>query len=293
MVGSEHDASVNIAFKEKFIAFVDVLGFKSLVARAEANDSVLFNQVVGILNEYGSADHRANFDKSGPMICPGSRYVQRNLDFRATKISDCAVLSAETSPAGVINLIGHCSALALSLLLQGVMCRGYITRGRISHSDTDFHGSGYQRALEKESQVAVFKRHADERGTPFIEVDSAVTEYIATSGDSCVQKLLDRFVKSDGELIALFPFKRLEHSFVIGGWNGNKFDAEKERENNNNVRKMVADMRTKVAALVDSSNQSAVQKSEHYIRSLDAQIAVCDSTDNMLLTMQRPISSRW
>src|SRR5258708_15268930 len=100
-----------IEFKDKFVAFIDVLGFKALVEAAEAGNDGTLNNVLSVLAEYGSAKHQERFAKSGPNLCPESRYIQRDLDFRATYISDCLILSSEISPAAVVNLVHHCWAL--------------------------------------------------------------------------------------------------------------------------------------------------------------------------------------
>jgi len=269
-------------FKEKFIGFIDVLGFKGMVEAAEAGQENTLNQVLQILSEYGSARARDRFSKYGPMTCPESGRLQRDLDFRATSVSDSLIISSEISQAGVINLIQHCWAAVLCFLQKGVMCRGYITRGLIFHTETQFVGTGYQKAYENESKVAAFKRNADERGTPFVEVDRVVCEYVERSTNACVKELFSRFAKGDGDVVALFPFQRLAHSFIIGDFHGHKFDPEQEKLSNENVRRLLNDMKQRVNALVDSSNPSAVRKAEHYVRALDSQLLVCDSTDEFL-----------
>ena len=47
------------------------------------------------------------------------------------------------------------------------MCRGYINRGRIYHTTEQQIGTGLNSAVEREKQVSIFKKDADERGTPF------------------------------------------------------------------------------------------------------------------------------
>jgi hypothetical protein len=228
----------------------------------------------------------------GHNICPESQLLERGLNFRTTRVSDCLVISSEISPAGAINLLQHCWGFALNLLANGLMCRGFVTRGKIHHTDDQFVGSGYQRAYEGESQVTAFKRKTNERGTPFIEIDQSVCDYIASVPDACVKQMFKRIVKGDGEIMAIFPFQCMEHSFVIGGLWGQKFDANKERQSNQNLRAMLTNMKQKVTALVDHSNSRAVQKGEHYIRALEAQLAVCDSTDEMLLRLEAPFPRR-
>jgi hypothetical protein len=275
-------------FREKFIAFLDVLGFKAYVRSAEAGSGKSLPEILEILKKLGSADERDHFSQYGPIICPDAPYLQKNLDFRCTQISDCAVLSAEVSPAGVINLVDQCRMAVFRLLQAGAMCRGYITRGMIFHSDTQFVGSGYQEAYERESQVAVFKREADERGTPFVEVAPSVLQYVASCEDSCVQEMFKRMVRRDGDAAAVFPFKMLSHSFVIGDFLGQKFDAERERESNQNMRLILEKLVAGVRASVDPANSGALRKAEHYIGALEAQIEICDRTDRVLDELSAP-----
>jgi len=274
-------------FKEKIIAFIDVLGFKKLVEATEAGSGMALSDLVELLKNLGSPDERNKFAIHGPKLCPQSKYLQRDLDFRLTQISDCAILSSEVSPAGVINLIERCWVSVISLLQSGIMCRGYITRGLILHTDTQLLGTGYQKACEKEKMVAAFKRQADERGTPFVEVDRSICDYVTSCQDPCVKEMFSRFTKDDGEAVALFPFQRLAHSFVVAGF-GLKFDPEKEKRSNNNVRLRIEHFKERVMAFVDTSNASAVRKAEHYITALDTQLSLCDKTDEMIDLITSP-----
>jgi hypothetical protein len=92
--------------------------------------------------------------------------------------------------------------------------------------------------------------------------------------------MFSRSVKADGNVVALFPFKRLGHHFVISGFQ--RFDSGKERRANENVRIMIKRLKDRVMAFVDQSNIGAVQKAEHYMRSLDDQLEECDRTDEFI-----------
>jgi len=276
----------NTQFKDKFIGFVDILGWKEKVKASEAGTGLSLNELKEALKDLGTQEDESRF-KNGPMTCPESAYVKRDLDFQLTRISDCVLVSAEISPAGIINLVNHCWGAVIRLLVKGIMCRGYITRGSIYHTnEPEIIGSGYQDALDKEHQVSAFKRKADERGTPFVEVDPAVCDYVRDHGDSCVKEMFSRYIKSDGEVTALFPFKRLQHSFIIGGWwPGYKFDPENEKQSNENIRSSIEKMKERIWEFVDRSKADAVRKAEYYIAALDAQIEMCIETDKMIDTL--------
>ncbi len=266
-------------FKEKFVAFIDIIGFKNLVKSAEDGTGKNLNEIEKLLKHLGTLENRDFYIQYGPHICPTAPYIQKDLDFRITQISDCVVASSEVSPSGVINLVFHCWAAVLKLLNEGIMCRGYITRGMIYHTDTQMIGSAYQNAVEKEKFVSVFKKDANERGTPFVEIDNIVCNYVNENGDVCVKEMFSRFVQSDGLLTAIYPFKRLAHSFIITDKN---FNPEQERKSNANIRINLINFKNKISSLTDKSNAGAIKKANHYIEALDKQIKVCDDTDNMI-----------
>jgi hypothetical protein len=283
----------NPRFKDKFIGYVDILGWKSFVeqANAEVNDMNL-QVLIRFLDKLGSQEKRRDFAIYGPTFAPDSKYIQRDLDFQLTQAYDCVVVSTEVSPAGVINLIGHCWSVVMGLLGQGIMCRGYITRGPIFHTSKYCIGIGHQKALEGEKDVSFFKREADKKGTPFVEIDESVCEYVEASGDSCVKTLFARKVKKDGKLTALFPTQALVHQFVIGGFSFGGFkqkcDLAKEKEANNQMRLMLTEIRERVKGFVDTSNPDAVRKSEHYIKVLDDQLRECDGLDSFIGQLGSP-----
>jgi hypothetical protein len=192
-------------FREKFIAFVDILGWRGFVEAAEAGTGTTLDELLKLLDTFGTGDERLRFDKYGPICCPKSSYAERNLDFRLTRISDCMIVSTEISPAGLINLIHHCWDAAMMLLQKGFMCRGYVTRGTIYHTNEHPIGSGYHSVLDNEKVVSVFRNQAEERGTPFIEVDNIVSQYVEQCQDKCVREMYSRFVKSEGRRFSIIP----------------------------------------------------------------------------------------
>ena len=66
--------------------------------------------------------------------------------------------------------------------------------------------------------------------------------------------------------------------FGIGGF-GQKFDPEGELESNENLRKGIRLCKTKIEELAGASNAGAQAKARHYLRALDAQLLVCDETE--------------
>jgi hypothetical protein len=168
-----------VGFEDKFIAFVDILGFSEMVRAAEANGDDLspLLDLTRLLTAPSQAKHIASGRAS---VCPHWRRTSPDLSFKVTQISDCVVFSSEVSPAGIINLMSCCFEIALSFLQKGFLCRGCLTRGNIYHTDNQFIGSGYMEAYSGETKVSIFKLDDQERGTPFIQLEIAFSITLGT-----------------------------------------------------------------------------------------------------------------
>lgn len=274
---------MSVEYQDKFIAFVDILGFSDLVTQSESGGLPL-NEILALTRHLGTGRERSELRQFGPTWCPASKRLSTDLDFQVSQVSDCVIVSAEISPAGALNLIGHCWRASMRLLQDGFMCRGYVTRGAIYHTETQFVGTGYLNALSGERDAKAFRLEADERGTPFVEVDPTVCEFIASQGDECVKKMFSRMVKVEDGDAAIFPFQRLMHQFAIT----QDFDPAKEKASNDVVRKMLQDLKDKVLALAKPENEKATRKARHYVRALDQQLAVCDKTDHAIDVLMQP-----
>jgi len=275
--------------KEKFVGYIDILGFTSMVEASEAGTGLPLDELLKLVALLDPSNSGQKYTETGKHICPHSAHIAKDLDFRITQVSDCVIVSAEISPAGMINLVHHCWIAVLGLLANGLLCRGYITCGLILHTTDNVIGTGYQRAIAGEKDVTAFKTEADERGTPYVEVDRLVCDYAKTHGDECTKKMFGRFTKDTGEGVALFPFKRLAIQFGIGG-SFPPFNAQEQLDSNENVRKWIADLKKRVMAHANIKNSDAMRKIEHYMRALDEQLKVSDRMEGIIRELsERPI----
>ena len=95
-------------------------------------------------------------------------------------------------------------------------------------------------------------------------------------------------VKRDvDDAVVLFPFQRLQHSFIVAGF-GHTFDPDKERVSNQNLRANIVRMKERGWSFADQSNASAVSKAGHSIDALDAQLQECDKTDEVIRMWESP-----
>jgi hypothetical protein len=246
-------------FTDKFIAYVDVLGFKNFVESSEAGAGFSLSDLIDIQKDLGDPSNQENIAQYGPIICPNSNRIREDLDFQITQISDCLLVSVEVSPAGAINLVHHCRGAAIRMLKKGILVRGYITRGSIYHDGYRFIGSGYHQAYKKEGKVVVFQQDAKDKGTPFIEVGRMVLDYVNSLEDQCVKEAFSYHVMGDETGTAIFPFKAFNIS-IGSGLHGQQSDLARDRRSIQILREGLLALRERVMSLVENSDLRARQK---------------------------------
>ena len=269
-------------FSDKFIAFVDILGFKSKVESAEQDGDLSLRKLLDFTVALESRTHSRTIEGYGPAICPESRYIDRGLDYKVTQVSDCVVVSAEISPAGVINIIHHTYYAALKLLMKGLMVRGYVRQGNIFHEDNNFMGTGYQQALKGEEEVKAFQTSPDDIGTPFIEIDREVVQYIKKCDDQCVQTMFERMTRAEDDVTVIFPFQSLSRLNDFYG------DLDKSKENLEVIQSWIHNARHNVESFAPSSDSDAARKSKYYLKFLDEELAKCDEFEKDIDLLKQP-----
>jgi hypothetical protein len=243
------------AYEDKLIAFVDILGFRNLVIQSEETDSPSLESLLDLTRRLGSSEDSARYAGSG---------------FRITQVSDCVVVSSEVSPVGVINLLQHCFEISVNILMVGHLCRGYATRGKIFHTDGQFMGSGYMKALDCTETSG---------GTLFIQIDQSVCTYVAGQGGGAANKIFNRMTESDGRDIVISPFLLFKNlpSAVID----RNFDSDKWKAN-------VQVVRAQAQKLIAQLNQEGMgaparvlTKIARYKRKLAEVLAIKDREDEL------------
>jgi hypothetical protein len=128
----------------RYVAFIDILGFRNLISRLD-KDETLLEEVCKLLSEVHHPREALND------LFKGS-------DFKSATISDAVALSAAPTPAGLGNLIAATEMLANKLLLLGYFIRGAIVKDRLFHNAEMVLGAGLVRAYTYESSVANYPR---------------------------------------------------------------------------------------------------------------------------------------
>lgn len=163
--------------KEKYIAFVDVLGFSSMVNDFKFNEyyDAKFNltsqDAFHVVNEYY---HKLLLEL----------YLEQKSNLEITVISDCIIVSSKTLEPLILflfylqsNMIYHDAANAKILM------RGYLTKGRFVHNQKEnlIVGEAYQKAVKGEKET-IFPR---------IEIDNVILDEIQAPYDILIVKDLN------------------------------------------------------------------------------------------------------
>ena len=135
--------TVRPQISQRVIAFVDILGFSSLVGAIESDDS-LHAEVYRALNRIG-------------YVRRGWQAASRTRNKLAVSVfSDSIAISGEINDA--ISVILTCGWLQSDLLYLGILIRGGITIGPLVHDDEVVYGSGMVEAYNLEAKVAYYPR---------------------------------------------------------------------------------------------------------------------------------------
>ncbi len=74
--------------------------------------------------------------------------------------------------------------------------------------------------------MSIFQTDDLDRGTPFIQIDASVCDYVQSSSDRCVQDMFGRMTESDGKETAISPFpslKKIPSTVIDDRFDPNKF----------------------------------------------------------------------
>jgi hypothetical protein len=147
-------------FQQRYIAFVDILGFSGLVQRMSSEDR-LFTIVRDVLKglDRQSRDfqqyRRERREKRDATLRRGRVPLVGESSLQMTAFSDCYVLS-EVSPAW--HVLAAVQALGSRFLAEGILTRGAVVKGKAYHNGRVLFGPGIIEAHQLESDVAKYPR---------------------------------------------------------------------------------------------------------------------------------------
>jgi hypothetical protein len=153
-------------YKDRYVAFLDLLGFKALVCAAE-NDESEHSRLREVL------------ERLNQTLCNNPLY-----GFRFTHFSDCIIITCDAVPEALIQIFASVDILTRNLLQYDVLVRGGITRGGAFHSSQYVYGTAVSRAAVIESREA---------NAPLVLLSPEVYEDVKALGSQFIQ-----WVESDG-----------------------------------------------------------------------------------------------
>lgn len=143
-----HTPGALVEFEDRAVAFIDILGFKTLVNDAAENEQTrqLLAHLVELL-ESAIPRFDARVDSSVP----------KHLIPRHLYISDCIILSAPITDSemtwynGVSTVVMRAIQLSHLFFKEGFLLRGGISAGKLWHTETNIIGPAYQEAYMLEA----------------------------------------------------------------------------------------------------------------------------------------------
>jgi hypothetical protein len=188
-------------YKDRYCAFVDILGFRQLIDRLNKDNSQ-FDALRNLLMRVHSAHHGGSIEKS-------------DSDFRAQSISDAVAISTTPTQKGLAEIFRALQSLAVDLLVEGYFVRGAVVRASLYHDDRMVFGSALIQAYSFESEVAKYPRIIVAR-----EVREDMVRFAAKSKNlnsfpkiDCLRQSSDGPMYLDVLQPVVSLFKKKEHPF--------------------------------------------------------------------------------
>lgn len=167
----------NIKYENRYVLFLDILGFKKLVQDTENDDT---NTKIKKLHNTLSIIQ--TFAKSKPM--------QRT----ATQFSDSIVISfIQENDSELIYLLDEIIDLLMELVSNGIICRGAIAYGKFFHDNKILFGPALVDAYETESKAAMYPRIILDKSI----IKTFKEHKIINTKNKIYKKNIDLFLKED------------------------------------------------------------------------------------------------
>jgi hypothetical protein len=179
-------------YKEKIVAFIDILGFENIVRRL-ASDPDLFCALKSALKRIKDVEHEG-----------------RKHNLEVSVFSDSIVVTAhKTEFLGLMNTVVW---LQRELLQAGIFIRGGMAVGPVYHENGILFGEGMLSAYRLESKAAIYPRIVF--SNQLAEIDPNVTSFV-TEADSDSVRFINPFLFSMGPLFEEELAEKTETNFMI------------------------------------------------------------------------------
>lgn len=128
------------SYETRFVAFVDVLGFKELVLQSVNEDKIFIQIINSIYNP------------------EATEKISRPNNVNISNFSDSFILSCTESLNHFSDLVYLVNILYLNMITNGTLCRGGISLGSMYHCESMAFGPAFLDAYRLENVVARYPR---------------------------------------------------------------------------------------------------------------------------------------
>jgi hypothetical protein len=143
-----------IQYDERVTVFIDILGFKDLLAETVVKDKEISNKKIQeIADAYRIMRNILEMDE------PKKGRSFRNDSREITIFSDCVVISFKASEQDEIFFtLLDLKGIIIELAAKGILCRGAVTHGLLVHTPEMLFGPALAEAYLLESKAALYPR---------------------------------------------------------------------------------------------------------------------------------------
>lgn len=136
-------------YEDRIVCFLDILGFKNHISTSiNADGTDNSTQLDKLIDVFNIIRNVLDLDS------PNDRFGNE-----VTQFSDCVVISfPATTESGVFYALLDILLVQVSLVFEGVLCRGGIARGKVIHNPKLLFGPAMIEAYYLESEAALYPR---------------------------------------------------------------------------------------------------------------------------------------
>lgn len=143
--------------KNRYTAFIDILGFQKSILNIE-NEPESYEKIVIALTNVSELDQLRKNVRPKQSDPNAVQHLENYQDLRVQVFSDCILISANENELG-LTAVTAMSAVAFAMLFScGFFARGAITKDQLSHDEKIVFGKALVRAYSLEQKVAIFPR---------------------------------------------------------------------------------------------------------------------------------------
>lgn len=159
----EDDAPLNAnKYEDRYVAFVDILGFKELIAASAREKPDIEPSMTSTIFNALNISHVSLKDNFFSLISLPSP-ADTELDFQVHSFSDCVVASCHKTPYGLGLLLFFCWQTSSDWLSKSFLSRGGLACGKLLHKTNLggaalIFGPAFNEAYKIESEIADLPR---------------------------------------------------------------------------------------------------------------------------------------